>query len=63
MAILPDKKRPLPGTEERPPRMRAGTAQDRGQGGGYLRQRHDDNCRGDDMSTMDFNSLEFEGFR
>jgi len=42
MAILPDKKRPLPGTEERPPRMRAGTAQDRGQGGGYLRQRHDD---------------------
>ena len=27
MAVLPDKERPLPGTEERLPRMRAGMAQ------------------------------------
>jgi hypothetical protein len=58
-----DKERLLPGTKERLPRMCAETAQDLGQGGGYIRQWHYDNCRGDDMSTMDFNSLEFEGFR
>ncbi len=49
MAILQNKERPNPGTKECLPRMRVGTAQDRGQGGGYLRQRHDDDCRGDDM--------------
>ena len=53
MAILPDKERPLPGTKEHFSRMRAGTAQDRGQGGGYLRQRHDDDYRGDDMSEAE----------
>jgi len=42
---FPDKERPLPGTEERFSQMHAGTAQNRGQGGGYLRQRHDDHCR------------------
>jgi NAD-dependent SIR2 family protein deacetylase len=53
VAILPDKERPNPGTEERLPQMRAWTTQARGQGGGYLRQRHDDDYRGDDMSEAE----------
>ncbi|MCL0083213.1 hypothetical protein M1N77_01630, partial [Thermodesulfovibrionales bacterium] len=42
MAILPHPERSFAGTEERLPRMRTRTAQDCGQGGGHLRQRHDD---------------------
>ena len=55
-----DKERLLPGTKEHLSRMRAGAAQDRGQGGGHLRQRHDDHYCGDGMSTGDwFNHGEY----
>ncbi len=46
VAVLPHQEGPLAGTDERLPRMRAGPAQDRGQGGGHLRQRHHDDRRG-----------------
>ena len=43
--ILPHQERPVAGTDQRLSGMHAGAAQDRGQGGGHLRQRHDDDCR------------------
>ena len=48
--IVPHEEGPHAGADQRLPRMRAGPAQDRGQGGGHLRQRHDDDRRGDRRS-------------
>ena len=39
---FPHQERPVAGTEKRLSRMHVRAAQDRGQGGGHLRQRHDD---------------------
>ena len=45
VAGVPHEEGPLAGTDQRLPRMPAGPAQDRRQGGGHLRQRHDDDRR------------------
>ena len=71
VAELPHEEGPVAGTEERLSRMRAGAAQDRGQGGGHLRQRHDDDCgreRGrreecGDRETGDLSSMSETGNR
>ena len=47
VADLPHQEGPLAGADERLPRMPAGAAQDGGQGGGHLRQRHHDDCGGE----------------
>ena len=53
VAELPHQEGPVAGTEKRLSRMHAGAAQDRGQGGGHLRQRHDDDCGGGGMNRTE----------
>ena len=67
VAVFPHQEGPVAGNEERLSRMPAGAAQDRGQGGGHLRQRHDDDCGRERGSKKElrpfigFNPIEFDG--